>query len=400
MEITERTQIERTPFEILSGGNTSSVKTMDEISREQDAIDRQQQQQGDQEDDTTNPKVDVSEPTPSDNEDSGREPDEQEGGDEVLDDHLDDVQYEVKGNVAKYFADVLKAKGNLPEDFEITDDITEEQINTAYIKYKEEPYLNQLREEVRQEFMEKEGLTEDLIKEVKAKHYGVQDAQIQELNLLSEFSKYQFDENSETFEEDAKALFNVYYQMKGFKGDKLNRFVSDEFENEDQLKASIAEVQKELGAHASGINQEIQNQIKTVEEQRISSRLQRQNRERELLKSKKIGDLDLTDQQVDIVQRGLDEKTEIVEVNGKRYRTSKYNALMLKAKEDPEINMKLKALILLNGDISHLKDAERSKAVRKVMSGLNDYIDVKSKNRSGGSEDGRTKGGIERTPIG
>ena len=84
---------------------------------------------------------------------ASEEPSDDEPGDPIVRESSEvpaeeNDQYEVEDkSVIKYFAEALLQKGRLPEDFQITDDTTEADIDEAYLAFNTEPLVNSIREE-------------------------------------------------------------------------------------------------------------------------------------------------------------------------------------------------------------------------------------------------------------
>lgn len=286
-----------------------------------------------------------------------------------------EVEVEVKDNLAKYAAQELIKSGGLPEDFEISDDITEEEINQAYLSYKEEPLRNQIREEELKRLADEEGLTPEIIQEVKLKYYGVQDDQIKELQTLDYLSKYQFDQKSETFEDDAKAFLQSYYIIKGINPDRVGRFVETDLDD-DNIDNILAEAQADLGKDYTKLDSDIKEATLKKQQDLKESREKATKQVKTLISKGEFGGNKYSESEMKTLNRALFDKTEIVEIEGKKYRTTLYHKMQLEAQNNVETNLALKAALILGNKKENT--TSKDKASREIINGLNNFIGKKS----------------------
>ena len=363
----ERSEIQMTPFEAIQGlespqqeeNNLEEIVETEETPVEQEEIVRNE----------------VEEIVETPQEEEEEEP---------------EVEVEVKDNLAKYAAQELIRSGGLPEDFEISDDITEEQINQAYLSYKEEPLRNQVRQEELKRLADEEGLTPEMIQEVKLKYYGVQDEQVKQLQTLDYLSKYQFDDSSETFEDDAKAFLQSYYILKGINPDRVNKFVETDLDD-DNLNSILTEAQSDLGKDYTKLDSDIKEMTLKRQEELREKREKATNQVKSLITKGEFGGNKYTKSEMETLNKALFEKTEIVEIEGKKYRTTLYHKMQLEAQNNVETNLALKAALILGNK----KDtSSKDKASREIINGLNNFIGKKS------TSSGSSKNKVNRSQTG
>lgn len=337
-----------------------------------------------------------------DDEDEIKDPPNDEGDDGEGEPEADEYDVDIKANLAKYAAEALKAQGGLPDDFEISDDITEADLDAAYVNYKEETLRNQISQEEKQRLAEEEGLTPEMIEEVKMKYYGVQDPEIQELQYLNYLSSYAFDEKSETFAEDAKSFLTSYYALKKINESRIAKLVETDLEDEGILTI-ISEAQKDLHNDYIDLDQNVKEKVRAKQEALVQKRKENKDRIDQLLKSETIGGVKYTSEEMKIVKKALFDKTEIVVgPDGKKYRATLYYKKRMEAAQDLEKDLQNKINFILGGDSKTLKNREREKTTKKILNKLNNYVDVnvkKSSKKPQTPTNNKKKEGIEMVEI-
>lgn len=379
---------ELTPFDMMNNNPSDKNRVLDlDSDKLPEVQQRELSPSGDLEND---PNVEPVEPNdggesdPNDikpDSDLNVDPEGEPKGDEGdgTDDEEGDDEYDVKikANLAKYAAEALMAQGALPEDFEISEDITEQDLDAAYVSYKEETLRNQVRQEELSRLAEEEGITPEMIQEMKLKHYGVQDPDVQELNALSYLSSYQFDEKAETFEDDVKQFLHSYYTLKEISESRIPKMVERDLEDEELLSI-ITEAQKDLGNDFVKKDSFIKEKTRLAQEKAQAKKAENREKVNQMLSQG--GFAGRTKEELEIVRKALFDKTEIVVgPDGKRYKTTLYYKRQLEAQRDLEKNLQSKIDFILGGESTTLKNNERQKTTKKLMNRLNSYVDVNVK---------------------
>lgn len=319
-------------------------------------------------------------------------------------------QFEVEDNaVTRYFAETLVQRGKLPEDFEITDETTEADIDEAYLAYNTEPLTNTIRQEELRRLREEEGITEEMIQEMKYRHYGVQDEELALLQNMSYLHNYKFDDRSETYEEEARAFLNDFYTLnfKGYSPERINTLVNNDI-NDDNLAGIISEYQSQLGVSASSLKEAIDAKAAKAEQDRKDSVRKTREERQQLLEKGEINGKKYTSQQMEKVKNALFVKSEIiVGADGKRYKVTPYYKMVLESRQDLEKDLENKIRIIL-GDTNAITKAAKEgeeRGQKKVVSRLNKYISKTSKKDSGSKQtppsqkSGKQESHIERRAI-
>ncbi len=364
---------ELTPFDFLSGEKEETNDLTEEISKDEIQV-----QDEIKDEDEGQAKVEVE--------------------DEIEEEEVtpDDLKVKVKGNLAKYAADALKAQGALPEDFEVADDITEEGLNSAYVAYKEETLRNQITDEVRKSFEEEQGLTPQMIEEIKLKHYGVQDPELQQLQYLKYLSDYKFDESADSFEDDATNFLTSYYTLKNISENRIGKLVSVDLED-NSLMDIIAEAQSEL----SGQSVEMDTSIKARVQEQVQARQQSKIKLKEdingLLAAKTINGTSYSDEEMNTVRKALFDKTEIVQgPDGKKYRVTLFKKKEMESQQSLEKDLERRIQFILGSNPREIRKDESGKTAKKMLNKLNDYIDIDVKKSR---KKAAAKGSIERVEL-
>lgn len=296
----------------------------------------------------------------------------------------EETQFQVEDQaITRYFAETLQQRGFLPEDFEVTDETTEADIDTAYITHNTEPLANTIREEELKRLREEEGITEEMIQEMKYRHYGVQDEELRLLNNMAYLHNYKFDERSETYEDDARAFLNDFYTLSfsGYSPERIESLVDNDLKDE-KLADIVSEYQNQLGLQASSLKESIDKKALNAEESRKAKRKETREKREELLTKGEVNGKKYTPTQMERVRKALFVKSEIIQgVDGKRYKVTPYYKMVLESKQNLEVDLENKIRVIL-GDTGAISKAEKKgeeKGQKKVVGRLNKFITQASK---------------------
>ena len=368
----ERSEIEMTPFEAIEGLETPQQEenNLEEIVETEETPVQQQE--------IIQEEVEEIIETPQEQFQEEEEP---------------EAEVEIKDNLAKYAAQELIKSGGLPSDFEVSDDITEDQINQAYLSYKEEPLRNQIREEELKRLADEEGLTPDMIQEVKLKYYGVQDEQVKELQTLNYLSNYEFNQESETFEADAKAFLESYYILKGINPDRVGRFVETDLDD-DNIENILKDAQGDLSKDYTKLDSSIKELTLKRQQELKDNRDKSTKQVKTLISKGEFGGNKYTESEMKKLNSALFDKTEVVEIEGKKYRTTLYHKIQLEAQSNIETNLALKASLILG---NKKETTSKDRASREIINGLNNFIGKKSSSGSSSRKSNKLQAGT--SPI-
>lgn len=345
----ERTQIPMTPFEALSD--------QEDVRLQEESIER----------------------TPQNVEDSHQEPteDHEEGGSEPI---TEELEYDVKiaGNPISIIAKDWKSKGYLPEEFEVTDGISEEELEEAYRTHKESLVESEIRTRILDE-LQSQGYEPELVEVARLIKYGVPREQISEAEAYEIAGNVRLDPNSEEYEGYASQIMSQYYADKGFGADKIQRYVERDMEDDD-FESIVDEAQAYFRDKAVQYKQYFQ-QVSQYQEQ--ESRRQAEEsvqRMSTFLDKGEIAGRRYSKEQMAQVRKALFERTEVVvDAQGNRRRVTPYEKKRLEYQNNFELNFRSVVDFILGYDPQTIEEEGRLKGKNEALKELNKAVQVQIK---------------------
>lgn len=247
----------------------------------------------------------------------------------------DDPGTEDDKGLVKYAVDTFKQKQLLPADFELSEEDTEDTLRQKLHEYNKEVLYNTIKDEVLKDLAEKEGLTPQMISEVKLKHYGIQDQEIIKLNAFKSLSSHEFDPESETFEAEARDFLKIYYTLKELTPQKIESNIESDLKD-DGILTIIGDYQKELGGKAKTLAQEISDKEKAKAKADEDKKVADRQKTLSFLEKRVIDSVEYSKEDMDFVTKAMFEKTEVVEIGGQKYMTTLENKKRIEIAADDE----------------------------------------------------------------
>jgi len=146
----------------------------------------------------------------------------------------EEVKVKIEGNPLLLFAKKWKEEGKLPEDLEITDNISEEDLDIALYNHKVNKEKEHIKQEALQELAEKEGLNEQVISTAKKLHYGVTDENIKKEQVYNYLATVNLDPDSEQFENDTLSIGVEFYIDKDFNREMAEKYAMRDIEDDPE----------------------------------------------------------------------------------------------------------------------------------------------------------------------
>lgn len=301
------------------------------------------------------------------------DPDPQEGQATVKEELEYDVQ--ITGNPIKIIAQDWKAKGHLPEDLEVADNITAEELEDLFRNHKEKLIKEEIRTSVLDELRD-QGVDSEIIETARLIKYGVPKEQISQAEAYNVLGSVQLDPNDDSYEGYARQVLFQFYADKGFAADKIDRYVERDIEAED-VESLVSDAQQYFLQKAI----EYKQYFKQVESQQIQQ--QRQQAEQtvstmnQFLDKGEIAGRKYSKEQMAQVKKALFDKTEVItDAQGNRRRVTPYEKKRMEYQSNFELNLKSVVDFILGYDAKASEDEGRLKGKSDALRELNKAVEV------------------------
>ena len=272
-------------------------------------------------------------------------------------------------NPIAILAKSFKEDGILPDDVEIPDNLTDVQFAELYRASKEEL----IRNEIRAELIEKEGLSPEILNTAKQIHLGVAPKEIEQLNLYNGLGSVVFDEDNDNYEEIASQYLTLYYKDINFDEALINRQVDrDVSSDSDELAEVLAVAKKHFVSKAKATKELHDTTVREAEAKREKDEKEKIDKMNNLLSSGVVKGTKYTKSDMDKVRKALFDKSEIyVDKDGTKRMVSLYQKKRMEIASDFEYSFKQIIDIIL-GPKESKKDVEiEEKAKKSILSELN-----------------------------
>lgn len=273
---------------------------------------------------------------------------------------------ELTGNPLFLVASKWKEEGRFPADFEIKEDISEEEFDAAFYSYKEQEVLTDLKGKVLDQLMEDEGLTPDAIQTAKLLHFGTGEEEIKSIHLFKSLGAVELDQNAEDYEENVKDLGYAYYIHKGFSPQQAERHVRRDLIEED-LTATVDEYQVFFSESAKTLEKNVKAKAEAKKEADKQDKLNKLELINNLFERGEIDGVKYPKKQLEIAKKALFDRTELIKdaQGNSRYVTLEQRKT-LELQNSPEKRLKARIDFILN----YQNKPEDTDAVIKATNGL------------------------------
>jgi len=269
---------------------------------------------------------------------------------------------------SQYFllAQGWKEEGFLPEDLEVEEDISHEDLNYILKEAKKEELKESAREEVLSELQE-EGYTPEMLETARQLYGEVKNEDIQEMNTLKTLSEV--DLTGEENAEDRKEVLKYFYTDKGFSEEKAQKYADRAFYDETD-EEELRDAQEHF--RRSYEKKKADNEQKAQE--RIDKRKKKKKEEidtmKGLLKKGVINNVKYPKEVMDEVESKIFKESEIIEKDGRKYRVTPYQKKIWEMEQDPELKMQHIINVALGLNLESFKDSSVNSGAAKIIKEL------------------------------
>lgn len=279
-------------------------------------------------------------------------------------------------NVYYYIAQQLAKDGELPEDFEVTEDIKGD---TIYSKYKEtikEDATAEIQNEVLQA-LAAEGYNAGDLQYAKLLRSGVDPKTLQ---TAAQYENHAGINLEEATEDIKTSTIKAMYQDRGM-GDEEILAIVEKAELDDKLDAFAKKAKDYFTDKHKGILETEQANAKAREEEQAKIQEARLSRIQNVLKEGKVLDEKIPD--VKTFQRALYDKTETVEIGGQTYTASPFQLFQLQYDNNPEVQLwAFKQMMYRGENSSKLKKQVEAEVERDLFEAMKTDLAEKKKKTS------------------
>jgi hypothetical protein len=296
-----------------------------------------------------------------------------------------EVKVEIEGNPLLLFAKKWKEEGKLPEDLEITDNISEEDLDIALYNHKVNKEKEHIKQEALQELAEKEGLNEEVISTAKKLHYGVTDENIKKEQVYNYLATVNLDPDSEQFENDTLSIGVEFYIDKDFNKEMAEKYAMRDIEDDPEESLTMYQqhfVKKTIDQR--NINQQIIQQKQLQAEEAKARKSEKINN---FFESRKILDREYTKDQVNFLKDAIYKKDQIyVDPNtGAKKRVTLEQKKILESRNDFDKYLKARFDFILGYDLNKIEGVSETKAKNKILKELGKMIKVQTVDKNTGA---------------
>lgn len=303
-------------------------------------------------------------------------PEAGEEGDQVDNqgDKAPEYDVNIEGNPIYLIASQWQKEGKLPEDFEIKEDISEEEFTKAFYDYKEKFVMNDLEGKVLDRLMQEEGLTPEALQSARLFHFGVQQEDYGKLQIYNALANIKISEDSETFDKDFQDLGLAYYIDKGFTEEQASRYVKRDAD-EDDVNAVLSEYENHFKGAFNKQKQEIERTAEQGRMKEIADREENLKFINTTLESKKIDGSVYSKEQIEYAKKAMFEKTELIRDHDGRTRlVTLEQKKILEAKENREKKLKHRIDFILGIDYKSVVEEATKKAKNSLTRDLKSMV--------------------------
>ena len=300
-------------------------------------------------------------------------------------------------NPISILAKSFKEEGILPDDVEIPDNITDVQFAELYRSSKEEL----IRNEIRQELIEKEGLSPEILATAKQIHLGVSPKEIEQVNLFTGLANIAFDEDADNYEDVAGQYLNLYYRDINFDETLIERQVERDLNSDSEdLTQVLAVAKRHFFNKAKTVKDEHEAKVKAAEAKRAQDEKDKVDGMEKLLTSGVIKGVKYSKSDMEKVRKALFDKSEIyVDKDGNKHRVTLYQKRRMEIASDFEYSFKQIVDVVLGPKEAKSGAEVEEKVKRSILSDLNKAVSSVPSMSGKGNSDNISKYGKKAFSI-
>ncbi len=289
----------------------------------------------------------------------------------------EELEYDVKisGNPIAIIAKDWKSKGYLPDEYEVPEDLSEEDLEEVYRTHKESLIEQEVRTRLLQEMQEK-GYDPEILETAKLIKSGVPKEAITQADAYRIMGEVQLDPEDDNYEEYARQILTQFYADKGFAQDKIDRYVYRDLED-PEVESVVEDAQNYFRDRAGLMYQQFKQAEKQAEQQKKAQAEAQVKRMNDYLTRGEIAGTKYSQEQIAQVKKALFEKSEvIVDAEGNRYRVTPYEKKRWEYQNDFEKNLKSVVDFILGYDAKSIEETGRIKGKNDTLRELNKSVQV------------------------
>lgn len=300
---------------------------------------------------------------------------------EVEDEADDDIPLKVNPWFAA--ALTLKEEGFIPDDVEVSNEMTWEDVEPFY----EEKVKNRAIEKAREE-LALEGFTEDELRFARMKSKGIDPAQFDVINRLKAVVDLKSQED--VSEEYKVAAIQSMYEFRGIPADEYQVLIKDAKSSEDEtalnnlFNKSVTFHEENYEAFKVREQQQHQEYVNALKQQKKEN----EQRIAKIFKERKAGAFEFTDQQAQELKRAIYDKTlETKGPNGNKVAISEIENFLHNFNSNDELKIELFLLHKYKDDIKKQSTRKAKRNIEKELIAASKGEPVVEKEQEDNNED-------------
>lgn len=359
---------ELTPFDALSGQTTEKPDETDLIESEEPVVKDVDEGEGE----PPQPEPKPEDTVKGEETDEGGKPNQDEG----------------PVNQAKVLAEHWKQSGMLPADYEISEDISLQKLESDYRGFIEQEALNEVELKVKNQYGQD---VFDIAQKIKR---GYDQPTLTEIEYWKTVSQIEVEGDSEKHEQIRReVILRDLVNIKGIEQEEAVDIVDTYFEKGKDVEKAKAAV-KSFSSYAEQLEKKEEQRVAALEQQRQEEANKRRKRIESLLKKRKFAGKEYTEEQIKQFKKATEEKTEVwtdPETN-KRYRVTPFKKKQLELQNNEEAQLANMIDFVLNissqEEVSKVKRQGGNEILEKLISGSQTPPTIKKENTTEVRDDG------------
>ena len=322
-----------------------------------------------------NPNLEPPETDP-DVEDPNIEEDPEEGNSEEEVEIEEEFEVEMTGDSLTHFVEFFKSNKFLPEDYELPEGATQQDIDKAVLDYKEEYYKQIVTPKVEAK-LARFGYNKQQAQINEMMHYGVTEQELSDLDYFQRIGSIDFDKEADDYDDTILNLGIEYHISKNETEEQAKKYAELDIDSEG-TEAAQEKYQKYFTSKAKGIKSSVDRKVSDGRSAEEKSKAESINRIKTFLKNRKVGDTEYTEDQMKIVSNWMFNKTETVEIEGQKFVVTPLEKKELEL-QDFEKALKAKIDFILSFNMDDIARSNQFKGKKSLVEGLNKTLIKKRK---------------------